>query len=212
MNALAKTYDRSYYVGGKKSNYADYRQKKYRNLAKLLFRKYDLEGKKVIDFGCATGALIYELKKLGVKVKGTDASPWALAYGKKEYGLDDRELRLLDYTLLLDECEVLLFLDVLEHLPDDQLMPILNYVSKQDNKKHIIVRIPVCKEDGGPYILPISENDKTHVGRRTKESWISLFNEKGYKLQETLKYEPIIWDSEGVLCAEFVREENGKRS
>lgn len=88
-----------------------------RTLALRLLRKWN-QGKRVLDLGCGTGAVLKEISTWGEPV-GLDRSELALRYAKERFG---SRLVLGDGTALpfasaeFDACVVL---DVFEHIEDD---------------------------------------------------------------------------------------------
>lgn len=196
------TFEEKYFIQSENSNYKDYRKRKWGKLAKDLISLLDIEPQtQILDFGCATGGLIRELKNRGInKVKGTDISYWSIGYGKKFLGLEE-ELEFCNLNLLTKDFDIILFLDVLEHIPTiGELRKLLN-LAKADK---IIVRIPISAVEGENYVFLVSQNDTTHIQCHTKEWWINLLNECGYKLDIFLNGEAI-YDSEGIFAGVFIK-------
>ena len=195
-------FEKSYFKDSKISNYKDYCKKKYVGLAKDLINHFQITpDDRIVDFGCATGNLLYEFKKRGIhQIVGTDVSYWAINYGKKKFGLKE-ELQYYNINLLTEKKDYVLFLDVLEHIDTDELDHILRFAKKGLNKA-IIMRVPISATKGGPYVLEISRNDKTHIQCHTTEWWTQLFAKKGYALDELLNLQNI-YCSEGVFAATF---------
>src|SRR3990172_11155820 len=54
----------------------------FKDYAKSLFDKYQLNGKKVLEIGCAKGFLVKDLRDLGTDAYGLDISEYAI--GKAE--------------------------------------------------------------------------------------------------------------------------------
>lgn len=185
-------FDKDYYVNSKISNYEDYRQKKFSGLADDLYPY--LRHRRVLDYGAATGGLIQELISRYVYCEGTDISYWAVEYGKKHYDLE-HFLHHYNPALLSGDFDVILFLDVLEHIPDESLYNILNKLKAVE----LIVRIPVSKMEGADFVLDVSKNDKTHIQIHSKQWWLDLFSKCGYSIRTVLKKE-YIYDSDGVLA------------
>lgn len=196
------SYDKSYYES---SNYASYleRSERYFQLASELHHEFlpkiglgGLQDKPVLDYGCAVGFMVKALKKLGYKdVQGYDVSNWAIEYGKNNLDLTSGELST-SKKILKKKYELVLALDVLEHVNEEELETILSNISSS----FIIVRIPVCKVDGGSYYLEVSERDKTHTIRWTKNRWIDKFSSKGYEVFTPMCLHNI-YDTQGVMCA-----------
>ena len=198
-------FEEDYFQNSKKSNYADYAGRKFDKLCEELrinceFKKRD----RIVDFGCATGGLIYELKKRKFEnLKGTDISYWAINFGKKQFGLEE-ELDYFNRELLAEQKDWLILLDVLEHIHNRELKEIMEIIKNSIIHKGIIVRIPISAREGENYVLAVSKNDKTHVQIHCKDWWIGLFNKYGFDLKEEFKGKEI-YSSEGVLSGWFVK-------
>ncbi|KKN02383.1 hypothetical protein LCGC14_1118280 [marine sediment metagenome] len=131
-------------------------------------------------------------------LKGTDISYWSIDYGKKTYLLGDI-LEYYNVNLLTRDLDFLFLLDVLEHIPS--VKEIRNFL-KITNAKKIVVRIPVSKIEGDPFVFAVSRNDITHVQCHTKEWWINLFYLYNFNLIK--KFNTLtIHDSEGVFAGVF---------
>jgi len=186
-------FEHGYFKDSDISNYRDYTAKKYGDLCDSLVSLGMKQKHRIVDFGCATGALVYEFKKRGFKnVVGTDVSWWAIKHGRQQYGLLPNELQPLNYYLLEAGCDWLLCLDVLEHICDEELgyvLPIMKFGT-------LVARIPVCANEGEVFVLPVSRNDKTHIQCHTKSWWRERIGHKfcGYI------WKSAIYDSDGVFC------------
>jgi 2-polyprenyl-3-methyl-5-hydroxy-6-metoxy-1,4-benzoquinol methylase len=192
-------FEKDYFVNSKISNYKDYRAKKFESLAQDLL---EYLAPKVIDFGCATGGLIYVLKKLGVDCEGTDISHWAIEYGKEFYGLE-KELKYYTRDILTTAKGLtVLFLDTLEHMPIYEIEFLLS-ILKKVKPKNVIVRIPVSEKEGEDFVLEVSRNDKTHINVHSKKWWEKLFKKHGFIWKSSLRGKTI-YDSEGVMAGVFV--------
>lgn len=92
-----------------------------RELVRKLIASYAKERRRplrILDIGCGMGALMKELQEFG-EVSGVDVSPRAIAYCR-ERGLTD--VTLGDAAKLPyhdDTFDIVVILDVLEHIPDD---------------------------------------------------------------------------------------------
>lgn len=197
-------FEEKYFVQSDTSNYEDYRRKKFDNLAKELVRMLELTANSsVLDFGCATGGLLKSLKDCGLQaLKGTDISYWAIEYGKANFGLN-HELDFHNVNLLIKNFDVILFLDVLEHVPS--VGEIKKYLDLVNCETTIVVRLPVSRLEGEPYHLKVSQNDATHVQCHCKEWWIALLEEMGFRYKSILAGRHI-YESKGVFARCYVKE------
>ena len=194
-------YDKSYYES---SNYASYleRGERYFQLASELHHEFlpkiglgNLQEKPILDYGCAIGFMVKALKRLGYKdVSGYDVSEWAIDYGKINFGLET-ELGT-SKEVLNTNYELVLALDVFEHMTEKNLTETIANISTN----YMIIRIPVCKESGGAYVLDVSERDTTHTIRWTKKQWIDMFSANNYDVILPMCLHNI-YDTPGVMCA-----------
>ncbi len=202
-------YERRYFIDSTVSNYKDYRAKKFDQQAddmefilQNLFGRGFHEYLSIIDFGCATGGLIKAMKEKGFQnMQGTDISHWAIDFGINNYGLE-RELQYYNRNMLRQRgIDVVLFMDVLEHIPEYEINFLLEIMAKS-RPKNIIVRIPVAKREGRDFYLDVSRNDKTHINCHSKNWWIKLFEKYGFKYSKKILTSSI-YDSDGVMCGVF---------
>ncbi len=196
-------FESGYFVNSKISNYKNYLQRKFNDQSEDLINYFKMKkSDKIMDFGCATGGLIYGFKKLGFKnIKGTDISYWSIKYGKETLELE-KELEYYNLNLLTKSKDYLIILDVLEHVPTKEEIEEILRLGKQNLKKNVILRVPVCAEEGEDFFLKVSRNDKTHVQCHCKEWWIKLLEKLGFVLEEELNLNSI-YSSTGVLAAVF---------
>lgn len=209
---MTEKFVKNYFVKDKytisDSNYIDYRTKKFSVLADNIIETFGLgergEGGynySILDFGCATGALLKELKNRGfIEIKGTDISNWAIEYGKDNFGLV-KELEFYNRNLLCESFDYMIMLDVLEHLPDYELETVLELAIKGLRKK-LIVRIPISLKEGDDYLLDVSKNDRTHIQIHDKKWWIGKIESVGFTYLDDIHKEAI-YSSDGVFCAVF---------
>lgn len=212
---MTEKFRKDYFVKDKytisDSNYIDYRTKKFSTLADNILEVFGLCGSdsnvddnkdvSVLDFGCATGALLKEIKNRGYEnIKGTDISNWAIEYGKDNFLLR-KELEYYNRNLLCEHFDYMIMLDVLEHLPDYELETILG-LAKIGLENKLIVRIPVSIVEGEDYLLEVSKNDRTHIQIHCREWWIDKIENVGLKYLEDVNKEAI-YSSDGVFCGLF---------
>lgn len=199
---MVTSFEKDYFVKSKISNYQNYLTKKFDSLARDLADFFNLKKDDIIiDFGCGCGGLVFELKERGFrKVKGTDISNWVIEQGKKMFSLG-HEIEYYNRDMLAKKKDFVFLLDVLEHMPGHEIGFVLDMAKKGLNK-YIVIRVPVCRKEGEPYVLDVSRNDKTHIQCHTRDWWIRTFEEKGYKFVEDLHLNSI-YSSEGVFSGVF---------
>lgn len=195
-------FERGYYIDSDTSNYKNYLTKKFEGTAHDIIDELDITIESILDFGCAMGGLIDALIRLGHKrVTGTDISYWAIDEGRQMYNLSSWILQHYNRQLLEDDYDYVIFLDVLEHVPLDELHAMLSRI--KSNK--IIVRLPVSAKEGENFVLNVSQNDKTHIQIHDKIWWNMLFERYGFILK-TLFEREYIYESDGVLARMYERK------
>lgn len=196
------TYNKDYYVDSDISNYKDYRKRIFSHQADSLIDLLSLDdSNSILDFGCATGGLLYEFKNYGyTRLRGVDISTWAISYGKHNYGLED-ELFLYDDNVFDRMFDYVFMFDVLEHMETEEIRRVLGHIQRVLSNK-FLVRIPVSKKEGENYYYEVSRNDKTHIQIHCKEWWINLITSHGFKFHDYIITDTI-YDSDGVFCGIF---------
>lgn len=189
------------------SNYVDYRKRKYAEVCDELIRFCGMvKEDRIVDFGCATGSLLFEFKKRGFRnIKGTDVSYWAIEWGLENLGLEG----VLDHynrNLLVEPKDHCVMLDVLEHIPSVREIMLVLELARRGLKKCLVVRVPVSAREGEDYYLIVSRSDKTHVQCHARKWWLKLLSECGYKFGGSLQRKGVIWSSKGVFAGVFKPE------
>jgi len=136
--ALTKLYNRAYYEDGD-VGYKGYLRtyEKYNDTFMKIFsrRHRDLlhhaRGRRLLEIGCAYGFLLDYLARRGWDVQGIEISPLSSAYARDELGLHVHTGSLESADLEEHSFDVILLLDVLEHLhrPFDTLRHISRLLS-----------------------------------------------------------------------------------
>lgn len=136
----------------------------------------------VLDFGCAKGYLVKALRLLNIPALGVDVSNYAINnvdIAVKNYcalitGVYDPYLYQFEYNVVLAK-------DVFEHIPEGELIYLLNKF--KSNTFHIYAIIPLSENDHcGKYIIPAYDNDITHLIFKSKEWWFNLFTTNGWSI------------------------------
>lgn len=123
----------------------------------------------VIDFGCSKAYFVKALREHGVKAFGVDISEWAIK---------NCDASVVDYVSnniedLPSQFDYIFSKDVLEHIPTESLTQILEKLFSICTKAAIFI-VPLAESEGGKYIYPNDELDKTHIHRKTLQGWVDL--------------------------------------
>jgi len=198
-----ETFWKDYFIDSKISNYKDYTKKKYWDLCDELIDAYKIqEWDRILDFGCACGNLVREfVDRRYDNIIWTDISKRAISYWINQWLWK----YLQEYTdsILTHNYNFIFMLDVLEHIPLEwEIQKLLTSIKEE---VEVIIRVPVSNEENWRYVLDVSENDKTHVQRHTKERWIKLFKMSWFTHIWYITLNNI-YDSNGVLAVLIIKE------
>lgn len=174
MNTVDDVYGEEYF---RSTNYADYFERKERytrtaaEISDLLF-KLGLLNKDtaIVDYGCALGFLVDGFHSSGYRAVGVDISSWARAEAEK------RGVRVLASAAEVVSGDVLVALDVFEHMRDSEIKEVVETIEP----KTLVVRAPVSTDGGKSFHLAVSRADKTHINCKTVEQWVTFFQDVGY--------------------------------
>lgn len=185
------------------NNYKDYLARKFDALAsEILWEAKLYDGAVITDFGCGYGGLLAAMDSMGKYIlNGTDISTWVISEGKRRYPHLAPRLQYYNRNLLTEPNDLLLFLDVLEHMPEHEVESTLK-LARTGARGLVAVRIPVCAKEGQRFVLEISNNDPTHICCHTANWWIARLSEAGFNLKRDFGGEAI-YRSDGVLAAMF---------
>lgn len=165
----------------------------YPYLARLI--KKHLPGKKdisIADMACGHGRLIYCLKKYGYhNIQGVDISAEQVELAH-EFGLMEVKCQSIESFLdgKKDAYDVLLLIDILEHLDKGQLFVLLDLVNNSLGHKGIVViHVPNAE---GIFGGKIRYSDFTHENSFTTQSMTQILTACGFKNIKCLEDKPVV--------------------
>jgi len=138
--------------------------------------------KNILDLGCGLGIYGYVAKQFGVDYFGVEKSEWAVEHAYSEMMVGDIRTSIKPVMIQRD---LVLVLDVLEHLDEKDLENTLNLI--KDYGKNFIFSIPYL-DDPNLYL------DPTHVIFKDKQWWLDKLG-KYFKIEEV----PESWMFNGQL-------------
>ena len=191
-------YNEDYYKTGNYKNYLS-KRKRYEKTAEELVHllkqiKLDNRDASILDYGCATGFLLDGFTKLGFKnTNGYDISEWALSNVSDSHNIINMNKQ--------NQFDLMTMLDVLEHMPDNEIVEAFNSIKT----KVLIVRIPVSVNGGESFHLEVSRADPTHINCKEKQDWIELLDNNNYQFIFELNLNSI-YSTDGVFCAIFLNK------
>lgn len=146
-----------------------------------------LRPKDVVDLGCGTGNLLFELRSLEVDTVGAEFADAALTYCR-ERGLDVREVDFTDEAALaepLGKFDLAISTEVAIQLPPDVALNYVEYLCRHSDT--VLFSSPPCAGDRRPR------------SPMTAKCWIAEFAKHGFELDaelsETLRTE---WKEKGT--------------
>lgn len=161
----------------------------------------------IMDIGCGTGDTLSWLKtKFGAKTIGVEINPKAASIASKNHDMVYQTDIENDFSFIEKNCseiDILLLLDILEHLenPWAKLQQFSKLLSKNGlviasipNVRNLKVTLPLIFFGSWEYeesgIL-----DRTHLRFFTKRSAIALFEENGFRVERVVSTGPVKYRS-----------------
>lgn len=191
-------FSEAYYRQG---NYREYLTRKFDALAsELVTMTHHFKESTIVDFGCGYGGLLDAFFRSGfTDVYGTDISQWAIEEGHRRFPHLMMRIQFYNRDMLRRKSYLLTMLDVLEHMPEYEIESVLK-LARQGCVGSLVVRIPVSAVEGDPYVLPVSNNDPTHICCHPKAWWNNKLSTAGFTHHLDCDG-ATIFDSPGVLAA-----------
>jgi len=172
-----------YYFEGYYKGIADFTPKRDRELAnwfrgmfEYINKFYPIKkgrGKKLIEFGCATGAAANLLADYGFNVYSTDISNYAVRLAKKNYPDIKFSLQDMQKPFTSDRnFDIVVAFDVIEHLKEPE-MALRNTYKVLKPGGTIILTTPNDYEH--------MSNDPTHINVKTPNEWKKILKKVSFK-------------------------------
>ena len=130
-------------------------------------------GKKLIEFGCATGAAANLFADYGFSVTSTDVSNYSVSLAKKNYS--DINFGVHDMQKLYTgdkNFDVAVAFDVVEHLKDPEVAISNTYKILRNDGVMILTT---------PNDYKHISNDPTHINVKTPKEWGRIIKKAGFK-------------------------------
>jgi 2-polyprenyl-3-methyl-5-hydroxy-6-metoxy-1,4-benzoquinol methylase len=131
----------------------------------------------VVDYGCGAGGFLYELnKRVGFKsCIGIDVSQKAIFYAQK-YGNNYIQCSPDDLSLM-DDKELVLLMDVLEHIEEDESF-LKNLLGQMKQSAGILISVPAM-----PYLFSSWDKALGHYRRYTKKGLNDIIKNAGGRVR-----------------------------
>ena len=143
---------RRLYVGSEKPDEAYFHGRYLAGKATFdyLSKHMTVSGKRILEVGCGSGAILKYLHDSGADVKGIDLSKEYLEYGKERYGIDLSNTNLFDFAENR-EFDLVIYSDVLEHILEPRAhLEKIKELLKSDGLLYI--KVPGTKNLMRPYL------------------------------------------------------------
>jgi hypothetical protein len=139
----------------------------------------------IIEFGCGKAPYGFAIKKIMVDTilyEGIELSKFAV----NNAFVPIKQGNITEYDANRSY-DLVLVLDVLEHLTDDELNKAMVNIKKHTGK-YILFSVPVAEdEETGEKADPNLYNDKTHIQFKSRGEWIKYWESNGIKILPTPK-------------------------
>lgn len=137
---LKEIYNKDYFHGDEYSNYIAERdtiEKNFRRISNIINKHItDTKQKNILEIGSAYGFFLNMVKDEFNIVKGLEICKDAADYAKNQFGIDVKDVDLLDWDFDQHKYDLVCMWDVIEHLSSPQKY--LEKISKNMNKDGII--------------------------------------------------------------------------
>ena len=158
--------------------------------------KYALPPVDVLEVGCGHGSFIALMQQAGYKATGVELSPWVVDYARKTFNIDVRIGPVESLGFSHGSIDVIVLMDVLEHL-SDPVATIAYCVNLLKDNGFLLVQTPKFKEhlshsdliDHGDRFLEMLIPDE-HIYLFSEQSAKALFKLLG---AEYICFEPAIF-------------------
>lgn len=150
-----------------------------------MIKKLRLPVTDIIEAGCGSGRILAELSKqfTDARLRGYDLSPQAINIAKQ---YESERVTFYEADLLKDgnaSAELLLLIDVLEHVPDYYGM----LEGLHSKAKHFIFHIPLdlsCRSILKPVLLMQQRQTSGHIHYFSKEMVLWMLHDTGYQVMD----------------------------
>jgi SAM-dependent methyltransferase len=183
-------FDEAYFQDGKQRGtaYSNYAQgsrdsKTFQEIAKAIMEVF--RPRRVLDVGCATGAIVRWLNELGCEAHGVDVSDWAVRNAQHP----NVQRSSADSLPFADGFfDLVISCHAMEHLPDPVFDRSLVEISRVTSAFHfhLLPMVGTSPYDGEPAeVRRQLKKDPTHQQLHSKEYWIQRFQQLGCVSIET---------------------------
>lgn len=181
-NGRAKKKFEEFYFEGYYKGIADFSKNRdkelanwFRGMLEYVDRYYPIKkgwGKRLIEFGCATGAASSVLRDFGWDVTATDVSKYAIDRAKKNFKGIKFLVQDMEKPFKGEKFDLVVAFDVIEHLPHPEVA-IRNVWSLLKNGGTTIFSTP----NDYPHV----SNDPTHINVKEPKEWQRILKRVGFK-------------------------------
>ncbi len=180
-------YDKEYFETGVQSGKSGYQNYSWMpeltiRMAHYLAKELKLDvTHKILDFGCAKGFLVKALRILDLRAYGVDVSEYAIR--KSDCDVEEwlHLIKDLEDTHIFDGYSHVIAKDVLEHVPEDDIQPLLAKWAKSGSR--VFIAVPIAGGDDGKFVIPQYHNDVTHITIKPKVWWENVAMAAGFNIQ-----------------------------
>lgn len=168
-----------------------------RNLHWLkMLLKYRLPPSEVLELGCSHGSFVALMRQAGFRASGVEMSPWVVAYGQNTFNVPIAVGPIESLAIPLGSLDVIVLMDVLEHLPDP-VATMAHCLQLLKSNGLLLIQTPQFKEEmeytalveNQGAFLEIMKADE-HLYLFSERSVTQLFQQLG---AEHIQFEPAIF-------------------
>jgi len=141
--------------------------------------RYRLPPARTLELGCAHGGLTFLLKMAGYDSYGTEMSPWLCEFAQATFDIPMMCGRIQDILPDSESFDIIILMDVLEHMPDPvDGLAWINRSLKDDG--FVVIQTPCWRETQNSFEQMQADNSR-FLELLTPEEHLYLFNELALK-------------------------------
>lgn len=153
-NKKLKNFYEKVYIKGEKKHFTTTRNSSSTDEIKEVLAQINWKSKKVLDVGCGTGFLDFQIAKKGGKVLGIDYSNEAIKLAKLQYTHPNLEFKEMGLNKIKEKFDVIISIGTLEHM-DNPLLTLKFFKNRLNPRGKIIITSPNWTNPRGYVLLTL---------------------------------------------------------
>ena len=155
-------------------------RERFDDLARRAFEAIGSKERRVLEIGCATGAVLGRLKRMEVQhVVGVDPSPVCKEICYRKFGVPVHNLSLDTLSQLNETFDLVILSHVLEHVADLR-SALLQIRNRLNNGGKVLIEVPDASRFSSAIDAPFQQFSIEHINFFSPSSLMRLMSENGF--------------------------------